>query len=188
LFYLYQQTTKSSEKKLFSTSQPIRPGLECLIAQIMTDKPIESLMFNRIKNDLLAAIGFTNHNSILQYLHNPHIHYNLDGEPTLIIGNASDNQGEFTLISITVAAGCKYFGTISITSRAPAGIAGPDALVKAFLEGTIFLLPSIHSVLPYPFPQFAYPMQSCCCESARTSFCLICIDAPCWCEEQKTAW
>ena len=114
MFYLYQQTTKSSEKKLFSTSQPLRPGS---VAQIITDKPVESLMVNRIKTGLLAAIGFTNHNGVLQYLHNPHIHYNLDGEPTLTIGNASDNQGEFTLISITVAAGCKYFGTISIMSR-----------------------------------------------------------------------
>ena len=93
-------------------------------------------MINRIKTGLLAAIGFTNHNGVLQYLHNPHIHYNLDGEPTLIIGNASDNQGEFTLISITVASGCKYFGTISITSRAPVGIAGPNALLKTLLEGT----------------------------------------------------
>jgi len=93
-------------------------------------------MINRIKTGLLAAIGFTNHNGVLQYLHNPHIHYNLDGEPTLIIGNASDNQGEFTLISISVASGCKYFGTISITSRAPVGIAGPNALLKTLLEGT----------------------------------------------------
>jgi len=81
---------------------------------------------------LLAAIGFTNHNCILQYLYNAHIHYNLDREPTLIIGNASDIQGEFTLIPM----GCRYFGTILIKSRAPIGIAGPDVLIKALLEET----------------------------------------------------
>jgi len=42
----------------------------------------------------------------------------------------------FTLISITVAASCKYFGTISYKNHAPVGIAGPDALIKALLEQT----------------------------------------------------
>jgi len=69
-------------------------------------------------------------------LYDLHIHYNLDGEPTLIIGNASDIQGEVTLILITVVATCKYFGTIPFKNRAPVGIAGPDVFIQALLEET----------------------------------------------------
>jgi len=93
------------------------------------DKLVESIIMSRIRMGLFAAIRFTNHNSILQYLYNLHIHYNLDGEPTLNIGNASGIQGEFTLISITVEGSCKYFGTILFKNRSPKDLlAGPEAL------------------------------------------------------------
>jgi hypothetical protein len=40
----------------------------------------------------------------LQYLFNPMIHHDLIGNPTTIIGNSSNKQGEFSLVKVDIAS------------------------------------------------------------------------------------
>jgi hypothetical protein len=47
-----------------------------------------------------ALATVTPGSTILQYLVNPQIHYDLTGTPTTIIGNASNKKGEFCLTKI----------------------------------------------------------------------------------------
>ena len=42
--------------------------------------------------------------TVLQYIFDPRIHRNLSGKPATIIGNASNKQGEFSLVKIELAS------------------------------------------------------------------------------------
>ena len=72
-----------------------------------------SYLVGGIKAKTIAAIGtLAPGSSIFQYLYAPKIHHDLGGDPKLIVGNASNNLGEFSCVSIPLAS-LKLFACIA---------------------------------------------------------------------------
>ena len=68
-------------------------------------KDVLSYVIGGIKAKTIAAIGTcAPGSSIVQYLYAPRIHHHLGGEPKLIVGNASNNLGEFSCVYIPFAS------------------------------------------------------------------------------------
>ena len=75
-------------------------------------KDVLSYVIGGIKAETIAAIGtVVTGSSIVQYLYAPKIHHNLEGEPKLIVGNASNKLGDFSCIYIPFAS-LKLFACI----------------------------------------------------------------------------
>ena len=102
----------------------------------MFGKPLKDTLLKRIENGITAAILFVNQNYKLQYLFYPQVHYNDDGEPVSIVGNASNSGEQMMLVEIDLTKSLQYFVCIFGSDREPAGLAGPNKLPKAMLADT----------------------------------------------------
>jgi hypothetical protein len=68
-----------------------------------------TIVLELIQTKTMAALGMvTPGSTILHYLFNPMIHHNLTGNPTTIIGDFSNKQGEFSLVKIDIASFCFF--------------------------------------------------------------------------------
>ncbi len=62
-------------------------------------KDFGTMVLELIQIKTIPALGtVTPGSTTLQYLFNPMIHHDLTGNPTTIIGNSSNKQGEFSLM------------------------------------------------------------------------------------------
>jgi hypothetical protein len=62
-------------------------------------KNFGTMVLKLIQMKTIAALGtVTPGSTTLQYLFNPMIHHDLTGNPTTIIGNFCNKQGEFSLL------------------------------------------------------------------------------------------
>ena len=136
----------NSQSKLFTLSKEKRPEVDGSTNQ-MFGKHGKATIIKRIEQNLLAAIGMVTENARLQYLFNPHIHYDIDGNPSKIIGNASNEKGEFTLLEIDIKSSLTYFTAVKINDRAPAGTEGPSPLPQVLCEGTKWATNDTESVI-----------------------------------------
>jgi hypothetical protein len=64
-----------------------------------------SMVLKLIQTKTIAALGMvTPGSTTLQYLFDPMIHHDLTGNPTTIIDNSSNKQGEFSLMKVNIAS------------------------------------------------------------------------------------
>ena len=72
-------------------------------------KDFGTMVLKLIQTKTIAALGtVTPGSTTLQYLFNPMIHHDLTGNPTPIIGNSSNKQGEFSLMKIDITSFCLF--------------------------------------------------------------------------------
>ena len=119
---------------LYSHSRNKHPEVDGSNAQVFA-KPSRELIFELIKADNLAGLTGVDFNGNIVSLWNPQIHKNLMGEPVKIIGNASNAQGEFSLIELSLDA-FKYFTLPMPKNRAPTELVSGTPLTTQLCEDT----------------------------------------------------
>lgn len=123
-----------SNPTLWNLTKPKHPEVDGSIVQICGE-PIRQSTFNWIKAGNLAGIVGVDFNGHLHYVWNPQIVNNLTGQPTKIIGNASNKKGEFSLIELNLGA-LKYFVLPMLKTQAPDGMHSGTTLTKVIYKDT----------------------------------------------------
>lgn len=123
-----------SNPTLWNLTKPKHPEVDGSIVQICGE-PIRESTFNWIKAGNLAGIVGVDFNGHLHYVWNPQIVNNLTGQPTKIIGNASNKKGEFSLIELNLGA-LKYFVLPMLKTQAPDGMHSGTTLTKVIYKDT----------------------------------------------------
>ena len=123
-----------SNSTLWNLTKPKHPEVDGSIVQICGE-PIRESTFNWIKAGNLAGIVGVDFNGHLHYVWNPQIVNNLTGQPTKIIGNASNKKGEFSLIELNLGA-LKYFVLPMLKTQAPDGMHSGTTLTKVIYKDT----------------------------------------------------
>ena len=126
----------TSQSKLWTKSKKSHPQFVGSVDNLF-GKPLKDTLLKRIENGITAAILFINRNYKLQYLFYPQVHYNVDGEPVSIVGNASNSGEQLMLVEIDLTKSLQYFVCIFASDREPSGLAGPNKLLKTMLSGTV---------------------------------------------------
>jgi hypothetical protein len=86
----------------FTESLPKRPEVTGTPNQVFS---FANDFLKLIQTKTITALGtVTPWSTTLQYLFDPMIHYDLTGNPTTIIGNSSNKQGEFSLVKVDIAS------------------------------------------------------------------------------------
>jgi hypothetical protein len=68
-------------------------------------KDFGTMVLQLIQTKTIAALGtVTPGSTTLQYHFEPMIHHDLTGNPTTIIGDSSNKQGEFSLVKVHIAS------------------------------------------------------------------------------------
>ena len=124
-----------SQSKLWTMTEPKRVDFIGSVDNLFKKEILENLIA-RIKSGIIAAIAFVNSNKVVQFIFCPQIYYDVDGEPSKIVGNASDSNEQLMLVEIDIHASCRYFACIWAADRAPDGIAGPNKLQKTLFANT----------------------------------------------------
>ena len=101
----------NAQPKLFTLSKEKRPEVDGSTKQIFGQAAIESVI-KRIDQGLLAVIGMVTEDARLQYLFNPQVYTDINGNPSKIVENASNEKGEFSLPEIDVKSSLTYFVAI----------------------------------------------------------------------------
>ena len=86
-----------------------------------------------IRANNVSAISSVDTNGQFIHIHAPNIHENLQGEPTEIVGNASDVQGEFCMVKIKIED-LKFFPIMGVNLPVDSEVATP--LTASQLSGT----------------------------------------------------
>jgi hypothetical protein len=100
-------------------------------------KDFGTMVLKLIQTKTTAALGTVNPGSTtLQYLFDPMIHHDLTGNPTKIISDSSNKQGEFSLVKVNIASFrlFPYLGPEhTFDTRLPHGDKLPEELLMAQL-------------------------------------------------------
>ena len=127
----------TSQSKLWTMSKHGHPDFGGSVDNLF-GKHIKDTLVKRINNEITAAILFTNQNYKLQYLFHPHVFCDVDGNPSKIVGNASNSSDQLTLMEIDIDQNLLYFVCIFQSDREPAGMAAPTKLTKAMCVDTVW--------------------------------------------------
>jgi hypothetical protein len=86
------------------TKHPEVTGTPNQVFSFAEDFGTGTMVLKLIHTKTIAALGtVTPGSTTLQYLFNLMIHHDLTGNPTTIIGNSSNKQGEFSLVKVNIA-------------------------------------------------------------------------------------
>ena len=96
---------------LYSTSLPANPDVTGNDEQVFLQDDYITFLINTITAGNAAAIGGTDLKGNMTYMLAPKIRKNLQGVLTVIVGNSSDGQGEYSLCYIALDAN-HFFATI----------------------------------------------------------------------------
>jgi hypothetical protein len=90
----------------FTKSLPKRPEVTGTSDQVFSfAKDFGAMVLKLIQTKTIADLGMvTPGSTTLQYLFNPMIHHDLTGNPTTIIGNSNNKQGECSLVKVDIAS------------------------------------------------------------------------------------
>jgi len=122
----------------YSTSKPKRPevcGSPDQVYKFPSDKP-KAYLINAIKAKTISAIGSTDTDGNTHFLFNPHVHCDLQGAPLLIIGNMSNNKGEFMLGFIDIDSLNNRFGYLQESAKIEDSQKSTEDLTEEHLEDT----------------------------------------------------
>ena len=123
---------------LYSTSMPKRPevcGSADQVYKFASDKP-KQYIINAIKAKTISALGSTDTNCNTHYLYNPHVHCDLQGAPLSIIGNMSNNKGEFMHGVINIDSLNNRFGYLRESAKIKDSQKSTEDLTEAHLDDT----------------------------------------------------
>ena len=87
-----------SSDTLFSMSKPKHPEVTGAKDQVFVIENISDHITKAIKSGNVSALVTVNQDTELVYIVDPRLHCDLAGTPIEVVGNASDVQGEFTMI------------------------------------------------------------------------------------------
>ena len=93
-------------------------------------------IINAIKAKTISAIRSTDNVGNTHYLYNPHVHCDLQGAPLLIIGNMSNNKGEFMLGLIQIDFLSDRFGYLRESAKIEDSQKSMEDLTEKHLEDT----------------------------------------------------
>ena len=103
----------------FTASVPKRSDVKGDASEVYAFKvAIVKAIVQAIENNFIGAVGTVNHKTELQWIFNPKVHRALNGKPLCIIGNASNEMGEFSLVRLDLTD-VSYFITIKPEANFP---------------------------------------------------------------------
>jgi len=141
----------------FTLTMPKRTDVTGLPTQVFLYDDFIQAMIRGIDNGTIAALGTINNGSLcFKYLFSPKVHRDLSGKPCFIIGNASDEIGEFSLLKIDLVS-IKQFTYIGKRTCFPPGMTLGADFTAAHLAHTTWdqSAESISAmVLPNFFPLY----------------------------------
>ena len=115
------------DHNMLTLSKPACPDIAGPAKQLF-GKPLQDTFLNKICAGVVAAVGCVNPTGGLQYLFSPRISVNFDGNPQIIVGNASSEKGKFSLIAIDILSSCLYFVSIFYKEQVAVGLEPPNVL------------------------------------------------------------
>ena len=77
-------------------------SLQWSALQVFAKHEVTEAIVNTIQAGHVSAIGSTDINTNLIYVINPQVHTDLNGNPTDIVGNASDEKNKFSLVQVSL--------------------------------------------------------------------------------------
>jgi hypothetical protein len=94
----------------FTESLPKRPEVTGTPGQVFSfAKDFRTMVLKLIQTKTIKALGtVTPGSTTLQHLFDPMIHHDLTENPTTIIGNFFNKQGEFSLVKVDIASFCLF--------------------------------------------------------------------------------
>ena len=111
----------------FTLTMPKRTDVTGLPTQVFLYDDFIQAMIRGIDNGTIAALGTINNGSLcFKYLFSPKVHRDLSGKPRFIIGNASDEIGEFSLLKIDLVSIKQFTYIGKRTCFAPGMTLGAD--------------------------------------------------------------
>ena len=125
------------DDKMFSRSKPLRSDVTGDDGQVFAMENGKKFLIKAIEEKNITAIGATDPNSQWTFIHDPHIHKDLEGNPKLIVGNSSDVKGDFRLVFIKIDD-LAYFPIMGVKRELPSVPKAPEALTEDHLLGTTF--------------------------------------------------
>ena len=118
---------------LYSSSKPRRSDVTGATNQVYEMDDFVTFAIKTIRANNVSAISSVDTNGQFIHIHAPNIHENLQGEPTEIVGNASDVQGEFCMVKIKIED-LKFFPIMGVNLPVESEVATP--LTASQLSGT----------------------------------------------------
>ena len=97
-----------------------------------------------IDNNFIGAIGTVNHKTELQWIFNCKVRRAFNEKPLYIIGNASNEMGEFSLVRLDLTD-VSYFVTIKPEANFPKDQNQGEQLEPDMIEGTIWASARTHA-------------------------------------------
>jgi hypothetical protein len=97
------------------------------------------MVLKLIQTKTIVALGtVTPGSTTLQYCFDPIIHHDLTGNPTTIIGNSSNKQGEFILVKVNIAS-FRLFPYLGLERTFNTLLPHSDELTEELLNDTTYL-------------------------------------------------
>jgi hypothetical protein len=118
---------------LYSVSKPRRSDVTGAANQVYESNDFVAFAIKTIRANNVSAISSVDTNGHFIHIHAPNIYENLQGEPTEIVGNASDVQGEFCMVKIKIED-LKFFPIMGMSLPVESEVATP--LTAIHLKGT----------------------------------------------------
>jgi hypothetical protein len=137
----------------FTESLPKRPEVRGTPDQVFSfAEDFGTMVLKLIQTKAITALGtVTLGFTTLQYLFDPMIHHDLTGNPTTIIENSSNKQGEFSLVKVDIAS-FRLFPYLGPERTFDTLLPHGDKLTEELLDNTTdlksFKEPSIATLFP----------------------------------------
>ena len=121
--------------QLFSKSKPCRPEIQGTATDVFEMSNYVSYLINTVEAGNLASIGATDSKGHWVHIVAPKIAKDVQGNPVAFVGNSSNVQGEFQLLSVPIAD-LRWFPILGDMNTLPLPSETGEALTEEHLEGT----------------------------------------------------
>ena len=88
----------------FTMLRPRRPDVNGSDEQTWKRDDQVDYLLNGIQHGSVTALLSSSASGTAQYLFNPQVHRDLEGKPKEIVGNVSNVQGEFSMVTVSISA------------------------------------------------------------------------------------
>ena len=121
--------------QLFSKSKPCRPEIQGTATDVFEMSDYVSYLINTVEAGNLASIGATDSKGHWVHIVAPKIAKDVQGNPVAFVGNSSNVQGEFQLLSVPIAD-LRWFPILGDMNILPLPSETGEALTEEHLEDT----------------------------------------------------
>ena len=129
----------------FSTSKPRRGDVDGQPTQVYEfPNGTKNYFLNTIEAGTLAALGGFDSQGEIGYLVNPHVLKDLQGRPVAIVGNMSNDKGDYTLAKVLIENVGEHFTVFAEPDTFPEGQRGAESITGTkYLDDTPFSSPRL---------------------------------------------